>query len=133
MHIVLLIACASALLASCSIPYERPFGKWHNDELNLTLDILPGSAPYFGTYGKGDEAVDIFIYFDFSKSFIIWNCDDYDFVNDKWVTTADYAIFSGNFNVRGGKMHYTLKPHYQNTTGITSIVFEKIEEYVEAD
>lgn len=118
-----------AVCVSCSIPYEHPYGVWYNEKLGLTLDITPvESGPYFGTYQKNDEIVKIFIKFAQERAFVIYDYDCYDFVEDKWLTTADNSYFNGYFKMVNGRIHYTLKPHWKEQTGIRDvIIFEKVD------
>ena len=116
-------------IASCSIPYEKPYGRWYSEEHGLTLDIFPDeSGVYFGTYEQGDEIVDIFILFEHGSAFSIYYCDDYDFDNNEWVVASNRPFY-GRFRVRGEVLSYNLTPHFQDKHGIKDpIVFQKIDE-----
>lgn len=114
----------SVLLTSCSIPYEKPYGKWQSEDTFLVLDINPNViGPFSGTYKKEMEEINIAIYFAYEKSFVIHNVTEESEEDDR-------VLFNGYFKVKDEKLYYTLKPHWQELTGITEpIVFEKIEEY----
>ena len=127
----ILLTCAAALLTSCSIPYEIPYGIWRNEELGITLDIFPKeSGPHFGTYSKDNEDIEIFFHFGVDKSITIYDCKDFDFINNKWIATSSNPIFDGPFVVRGDKIHYTLRPYTYREEEVgasDTIIFERIE------
>lgn len=120
----------SVLLTSCSIPYETPYGKWQSqsEDMSLVLDINPNviKGPFVGTYKDEKGEINILFYFAYEKSFTIFDEKD---VTEESIK-GDNALFCGYFKIKDEKLYYTLKPHWQELTGITEpIVFEKIENY----
>ena len=136
--ILLLLVCILTTLVSCvSVPYARPYGVWHNETIGLTLDINPSAFRYghpSGTYIIGGEERKVYIGFEHGGffrrgGFFIEDAVRY---NDDGtlIPTLDRVYFSGNFRVRDGKLHYTLRQRSQERHGIIdTIVFEKIASY----
>jgi hypothetical protein len=115
---LLLIA---SIPASCYIPFDIPYGIWENATIGLTLDLDPDqSGAFLGTYNLGNTTIDVRIGVGFDRSFDIHDP----------VLRPRHTYLYGTFSIRDGKLHYKLKPHWQELTGIRdTIVFELIHEY----
>ncbi|MCL2035278.1 MAG: hypothetical protein FWG94_11205 [Oscillospiraceae bacterium] len=118
------------LTSACNTRGELPYGVWQSEEPNITLYFDPEiwvSDPFPGTYIKDGESTDIVIIFSSSaKAFSIYNASLYyseDGLN--YVDSYKDAYYYGYYRVRGNKLRYNLVPHWQERTGIKTIVFEK--------
>ena len=115
---VIILACLLVIGAACAIPYDKPYGTWHNSATGLTLDIFPvESGPHMGTYEINGNVLDVAIYFGHDKSFIIEHTS----------SGITEALFNGTFSIRNGELHYKLKKHWQELTDIRdNLIFVKV-------
>ena len=129
-RIVVLMMILMAILTACGVSTrgEIPYGVWKSEEPNITLYFDPEVYREFsGVYVKDGESINIIIIFATSaKAFSIY--DESLFYSGKNRTSAD-VYYYGYYRVRGNKLRYNLVPHWQERTGIKTIVFEKVSDY----
>ena len=112
-----------------------PYGVWKNFDLEIVLDINPGtdlgrSFPGFsGTYARDDKEVNIFIFLSLTHgTFEVWKLYD---VPMSGGPGPDYnlILYSGSFRLlrqRARRLRLRLDQRTQERTGLTEIVLERI-------
>jgi hypothetical protein len=130
--IATLLTCVSLLFASCvSVPYDKPYGIWHNEEIGLTLDIDP-EVVYrrhcSGVLVVDGEEREVDISFHHGG---FWGPGGFDVRDGRRTAQYDFSYFSGKFRIRDSKLHYTVAPRTQERHGLDTnvIIFELIHRY----
>jgi len=112
---------------------QLPYGKWESHKPYILLDINPQNEEFLGICIQEEEQIDVLITFPFLwKEFDIYKLSDKDSLLEP--DSYKLALFNGSYRIRGDKLHYKLKPYWQEKSGVThTIVFTKIEEYEAPD
>jgi len=118
------------LASGCIYPWVRlqpnPYGTWKSYDPNIELEIIQNSDVGLGTglYISDDEIIDLMVFRDYGDGLAFFNAE---------TPRSGISIFSGTFRIKDDILTVNLTPAIQKETGYTQLVFERVEDTLEAD
>ena len=123
------------ILSSCTTyVFITPVGLWQSDDPQITLNITNEDEEqnqdrdHYGTYIKNGEEIEIYIVFGHVSNLL--SVYDAIILDKNFKGTMDeQTLFCGHWEVKDGKLYFTLLPKWQGMYGIKEIVFTKTADY----